>query len=132
MVRGSARAHCDSGYWPAKEGRTRFLSVCTLLRTPQLARFVGLLFPSPFCLLYEFQTVVVYRVSRRVVSPRRIHDFSPSANQLSVSMRFKYRCFYKTTRRVVLSFLERISVSYIRALRNFPPSVPRMTYFCRY
>jgi len=62
---------------PRKEGRTRFLSVCTLLRTPQLARFVG-----SFPLLFVCSTN-----SRRcdggvprvisLVSPRRIHDFSP-------------------------------------------------------
>lgn len=53
MIRGSARVHCDSGYWPAEEGRTRFLSArapfCATWRYARSAYFLL----SPFGLLYE-------------------------------------------------------------------------------
>lgn len=116
MVRGSARAHCDSGYWPAKEGRTRFLSMRTLLRTPRLA--LSLSFSS--ALRIPDDTTPVYRAA----SPRRIRDFSPSVNRLSVSVRLEYHCLYKSDasssfRRRAAPFLERTSVSYIQHCETF-------------
>lgn len=113
MVRGSARAHCDSGYWPVKEGRTRFLSARTLLRTRQPARSLSLSFLSAL------------RIPDggvpRVASPRRIRDFPPSLNGESTGGFGAIEVSSGSTKRrvVPLSFLERTSVSYIQHYETF-------------
>lgn len=108
MVRGSARAHCDSGYWPAKEGRTRFLSARTLSRTSQARS----LFPSLF-----FSFLFFFRPLYDGGAPRRLARTSRPREEYAISLLRRVgsgAIKVSLSSGVSTAFLERTSVSYIQ------------------